>query len=202
MVNISRLRLIVGWLAIALSWIVMILAIVFGYGFPPSISAAYYFDPCIASFMIILGAASILLICYQGYDKVDDILNTIAGILGLCICLFPCLSAIPFVGTFQLPVAVSSVIHNTSATLFFGFLAYISLFQFTKTNGNITAQKKIRNIIYRVCGIGMLLSFSLLLLPDFLIKVWLVETLALTFFGVSWLTKADYYSWLAADIKK
>jgi hypothetical protein len=32
--------------------------------------------------------------------------------------------------------------------------------------------------------------------------VWFVEMLALTFFGVSWLTKADYYPWLFADKKE
>lgn len=199
MVDVTRLRLMVGWLAFALPWIVMILALAFGYGFPPSISATYYFDSCIAPFMIILGTASTLLMCYKGYDTVDDVLNTIAGILGLCICLFPCLSAIPFVGTFQLPVALSSIFHNISAVIFFAILAYVSLFQFTKTNGIMTEKKKIRNIIYRVCGIGMLVSFGILLLPDFWFKIWLTETFALAFFGVSWLTKADYYSWLAGE---
>ena len=39
--------------------------------------------------MIILGSASVLLICYKGYDRGDDITATIAGIFGLLICLFP-----------------------------------------------------------------------------------------------------------------
>ena len=47
----------------------------------------------------------------------------------------------------------------------------------------------------------MLASFALLLLPYFYIQTWLVETVALLFFGISWLTKADYYPWLFADKK-
>jgi predicted membrane channel-forming protein YqfA (hemolysin III family) len=65
----------------------------------------------------------------------------------------------------------------------------------------MTDQKKIRNIIYRVCGIGMLASFLILLLPKFYIQVWLTETFALFFFGISWLTKSEAYRWLAADPK-
>jgi hypothetical protein len=65
----------------------------------------------------------------------------------------------------------------------------------------MTKHKKIRNVIYRICGVGMIASFLLLLLPEFYIQIWLIEAIALFFFGVSWLTKADYYSWLFADKK-
>jgi hypothetical protein len=155
--------------------------------------------------MIILGAAGILLMCYKGYDIVDDILNTCAGICGLGICLFPCwvpgYSASDLVGTFLIPTHISDTLHYICAVLFFGILAYNSFFQFTKSSGNMTRNKKSRNIIYRICGIGMVLSFGLLLLPAFDIQVWLMETIALFFFGVSWLTKADCYKWLFADKK-
>lgn len=198
MINAKRLRCFVGILAIALPWIVALLL----WRFPASISSTYYTYEAGPVFMIILGLASGLLMYYDGYDKTDDILNTIAGIFGLCICLFPCTPEIldlANVGTFQIPVVISSCIHNIMAVSFFALLAYISFFQFTKTIGNMTKQKKIRNIIYRVCGVGMLASFLILLLPSFYIQVWLTETLALFFFGISWLTKADAYKWLAAD---
>ena len=149
--------------------------------------------------MIILGADSIFLMFYDGYDKKDDVLNTIAGIFGLLICLFPCGYNAERVGTFQTPVAISSAIHNISAAVFFAILSYVSLFQFTKSNGNMTEKKKKRNVIYRICGVGMISSFALLLLPDFYIKIWLVEAIALTFFSLSWLTKANAYKWLFAD---
>ena len=150
MINTTRLRLIIGWLAISLSLIVMILSLSFGYGFPDSISATYYFDTCITPFMIILGSAGILLFSYRGYDKQDDIICTIAGILGLCICLFPCMTTpipIAFVGTFHIPVVVSGWIHNISAAGFFGLLAYNSLFLFTKSGETISDKKRKRNII-------------------------------------------------------
>lgn len=194
MVNVKRLRCFIGHLAFWLPWIVALIL----WRIPSSISSTYYTHAGTV-FMIILGACSVFLMFYDGYDKVDDILNTIAGIFGLLICLFPCGYDAERVGTFQTPVAISAIIHNISAVVFFAILAYVSLFQFTKSNGNMTEKKKKRNIIYRVCGVGMIASFAILLLPSFYIQVWLTEMFALSFFGVSWLTKANAYKWLFAD---
>jgi hypothetical protein len=201
MINTTRLRCTVGFLGMALPWIVALLSVIFGYGFPDSISATYYMAPCITPFMIILGASGILLFNYHGYDKVDDVLNTIAAACGFGVCLFPCAATTAlYVGTFNLPVAISDILHMVSAIGFFVILSYNSLFQFTKGSPEPTENKKKRNIIFRVCGIGMLASFLLLPLPIPHI-VWIVEMIALTFFGISWLTKADCFRLLFADKK-
>lgn len=198
MINTIRLRCTIGWLGILLPWIVVLLL----WAFPSSISATYYTAEAITPFMIILGSASFLLFSYKGYGAIDDVINSFAGIFGLLICLFPCTnSAFELVGTFQVPYIISGRIHNIAAIGFFGLLSFNSLFLFTRGDGNPTKNKKIRNIIYRVCGIGMIASFLILLLPSFYIRIWLVEAVALFFFGISWLTKADYYPWLFADKK-
>ena len=206
-INTIRLRLILGILGMALPWIVLILANIFdcipGHIVPDSISATYYLAPCVTPFIIILGSAGILLISYQGYDKQDDIVCSLAGIFALFICLFPCSTDIlAIVGTFQLPVNVSSAIHNISAVIFFALLSYNSFFLFTKSSGELTENKRKRNIIFRVCGVGMIGSF-VLLIPVILFKIWggtwLVETIALAFFGISWLTKCDIFPFLFCD---
>lgn len=195
-VNTVRLRAVLGSLAFLLPWIVALL----NGGFPSSISATYFVAPCVTPFMIILGASSILLICYKGYDLQDDIILTLSGVFGLMICLFPTYTHLyDKIGTFQVDANISSMIHNISAVIFFALLSYNSFFLFTKGDGTPTKNKKIRNIIYRVCGVGMLASFTILLLPDFYIKVWLTEAFALTFFGVSFLTKADIFPFLFCD---
>jgi hypothetical protein len=108
-IDTIRLRKTVGWLGMLLAIIVLVLCLIFqcvpGHIFPDSISQTYYFEPTITPFMGILIAASILLMCYRGYEKIDDIINTLTGIAGLCICLFPCtvssaLDADGLVGTF------------------------------------------------------------------------------------------------------
>ena len=102
MINTKRLRCWIGFLGMLLPWIVLFLSLSFGYGWPDSISATYFVDPCITPFMIILGAAGILLFNYNGYNAVDDLLNSIAGAFGLGICLFPCGATIlQRIGTFQ-----------------------------------------------------------------------------------------------------
>ena len=206
-IDTVRLRVGLGVLGMLLPFIVSILAIVFncipGHIVPDSISATYYFEPCVTPFMIILGASSIILMCYKGYDRTDDIICTISGVMGLCICLFPCgATTLKYVGTFQLPAVISQWIHNISAILFFLLLAYNSFFLFTKGDANPTENKKKRNIIYRVCGVGMAISF-LFIIPMVIFDIWggtwFVETIALVFFGISWLTKADIFPFLFCD---
>lgn len=195
-INTIRLRIVLGVLAILLPWIVALL----NGGFPASISATYYVAECITPFMGILISSSVILMCYKGYDWQDDLILSLSGLMGLGICLFPTYkSGMDYVGTFHTPVETSSALHNICAILFFVLLAYNSFFLFTKGDGQPTKKKKIRNIIYRICGVGMLASFALLLLPDFHIKVWLVETIALFFFGLSFLTKADVFPFLFCD---
>jgi len=196
--NQGRLRCMLGWLGLLLPWIQVILL----HRFPGSISITY-FSYAFAPFMIILGAAAFLLICYKGYDFIDDIINTAAGIFGLGICLFPCDPGnMQIIGPFQISANISNIVHCISAGIFFGLLAINSMFRFTKSSGEITTNKKKRNIIYRVCACGMLGSFTLFLLPDFSFKVWLIEAIALFFFGISYMTKADRYKWLFADTPK
>ena len=195
-INTIRLRAMLGWLAILLPWIVAIL----GEGIPQSISITYYGSTTITPFMIILGSCSFLLISYKGYTKLDDIMLTLAGIFGLGICLFPCYQyGYETTGTFNVPTDISHTIHMICAIVFFAILSYNSIFLFTKGTDCPTKNKKTRNIIYIICGVGMIASFALLLLPYFAIQIWLVETIALFFFGISFLTKADIYPWLFCD---
>lgn len=194
-INTIRLRATIGWLGMLLPWIVAFLV---GY-IPRSISATWYTNACTV-FMIILGAASFLLISYKGYEMIDDILLTCSGIAGLGICLFPCSVTKEHekVGTFLIDNQVSNVLHTVFAVLFFGLLAYNSLFLFTKGTGSFTPNKKVRNIIFRICGVGMVVSFLILLVP-ISCKVWVMETVALFFFSISFLTKANIYPWLFCD---
>ena len=213
MINTIRLRKALGILGMLLPLIVLCLSCIFGYGLPDSISATYYLPTCIVPFMIILGAAGILLVCYSGYDRQDNIICTIAGIFAFGICLFSCdtddlitrwtwLTELDRVGTFQITPFISGILHNVCAIGFFALLAYNSLFLFTKTNGNITANKIKRNKIFRICGVIMAIAF-VAIVPISIFEiwggVWFVEMIALFAFGISWLTKANCFTFLFAD---
>lgn len=199
-VNTKRMRIMIGILGMLLPWLVALITL----SWPESISATYYSLFAVGTFMVILGSAGILLINYKGYEKIDDIMATIAGIFGILICLFP----MTYVdnpeiktGVLHLPSNISNIFHCISAFGFFGILAFMSFFLFTKSDNQPTKQKKIKNIIYRVCGVGMLASFLLLLLnliPSVNIPnlTWIVEAIALFFFGTSWIVKSDAIPWL------
>ena len=66
-----------------------------------------------------------------------------------------------------------------------------------------TPQKKTRNTIYKICAIGMTSALALMVIPfQFTAKTFIVEAIALTFFGVSWLVKGDFFSILADKDEK
>lgn len=195
-INTIRLRVLLGALGGLLS---LIVAALIGY-IPDSISATYYTNAGTV-FTIILGASSILLISYKGYEKIDDIVLTLSGVFGFGICLFPCW--IPGwrgqVGTFKIDIVTSNTIHMICAIAFFALLAYNSFFLFTKSAGEMTKNKKIRNIIFRVCGVGMLGAYVIMLFPYFPRQAWISETISLSFFAISFLTKANVFKWLFCD---
>ena len=204
-VDTKRMRIMIGILGMLLPWLVALITL----SFPQSISITYYSVFAVGTFMVVLGSAGILLINYKGYSKIDDIMATIAGVFGILICLFP-MEYIPDpslkTGVLHLPSNVSNVFHCISAFGFFEVLAFMSFFLFTKTSGEMTKQKKIKNIIYRVCGIGMLVSFLLLLLNlipgvDIYNLTWIVEAIALFFFGASWIVKSDAIPFLKDTVK-
>ena len=198
---LRRIRNYAGFLGMVLPWLSLIGALLVNFHEPLgerfwndlSISATYYVTPALTG---ILTAASIVLMCYDGYDLQDNIVTTISGVFGIMIVLFPCNCSLApeHTGFFQLPCSLSSKIHCTSAVIFFILLAYNSLFLFTKSGTDKTVEKNIRNIIYRVCGVGMLCAMVLMPLPiHFYAKTWFVEMIALTFFGVSWLVKGGAF---------
>lgn len=191
MFNVTRLRILLGWLGCLLPFIVLIV-----YGkMPPSISATYYTN-AVGVFSGILCAVGFLLISYTGYDRKDDFINTIAGILAICVILFPCNETTSeVVGTFKLNKDLSNVIHCISAVGLFALLIYNSGWLFTKHSGEMTENKKVRNVIYKSCALGMCLS--LFTIP--LVSTWGLEALLLIFFGISFLTKANKYRLLYCD---
>lgn len=199
-VDTKRMRIMIGILGMLLPWLVALITL----SWPQSVSITYYSLFAVGTFMVVLGSAGILLVNYKGYELIDDITSTIAGVFGILICLFPMTyldEPSLKTGIFHLPSNISNIFHCISAVGFFGTLAFMSFFLFTKTSGEITKQKKIKNIIYRVCGIGMLASFLLMLL-NFIPGVhiynltWIVEAIALFFFGASWIVKSDAFPFL------
>jgi hypothetical protein len=199
-----RIRNLCGLLGILLPWIALFSA---GIkldkpdGWWWSISATYYQSDALVGILV---PASIVLMSYIGYDRRDNIINTLTGLFGLGIVLFPCkVDWIPdgsSVGFFQLPIEFSHIIHTGCALLFFLCASINTLCQFTRHGDTMTEQKKVRNVIYRICGWGMigleaaLVAANLLGAPGWSVMV--VEIILLHLFGFAWLVKGEFFGFL------
>lgn len=206
-----RIRNLCGLLGVILPWLALISAYLVDHSSNPvyqeqwwwSISATYYQSPALVA---VLTPAALVLISYIGYNTTDNIVTSASGIFGLGIILFPCkvgwFKAGAHVGFFQLPMEISNTIHCACAAFFFLLIALNSLLLFTKTKNNetMTDRKKRRNLVYRICGIGMLVFegvFALLAVFD--APGWttmVTEIILLHLFGFSWLTKGDAFPFL------
>lgn len=201
-----RIRNICGLLGVVLPWLALFSAGIKAAHPSPewwwSISATYYQSPALVG---VLTPASIVLLCYEGYNRLDNIITTLSGICGLGIVLFPChvgwiTEGVP-VGFFQLPIEISNILHSLFAALFFLLLAFNSAYLFTKTGaGLMTDRKRKRNLVYRICGAGMLLFeifFAIVVIADAPgYCTMLVEIVLLHLFGISWLVKGEAFPFL------
>lgn len=200
----KRIRNYAGLLGMLLPWVSLVGALIvnritpLGDGFwnSLSISETYFVTPALTG---ILTTASIVLMCYDGYDLQDNLITTLSGVFGILIVLFPCDCPIApdYIGFFRLPCKLSLKIHCVVAAIFFCLLAYNSIFLFTKHGSSVTKKKKVRNMIYRICGTGMIAGMIVMALPlDFSYKIWVCEMIMLSFFGISWLIKGGAVGWL------
>lgn len=172
----------------------------------PSISN-YYHTIMRDVFVGYMASLSIFLLSYKGYDSSDRILTALAGTFGLTLALLPTTFKIPIlpctiVCSLKYPAVIGTV-HLIAAGLFLLFLAFMSLFQFTKGEISPTPEKLVRNKVYRVCGHVMLGCIALLIvffaLPVYisaqllnLKPVFWLETIAIMAFGVAWLVKGEF----------
>ena len=162
-----------------------------------SISASHYASSSLL-FEGTVFAVGCFLICYRGYDIRDMWITVVAGVMALILTLFPTSSQF-YPGAFNfcgIDASITKWVHNVSAITFFFCLAFMEIWQFTKTNTDTpTDEKKKRNIIYRVCGIGMIVSIFLGGALNFLFGLpyttYIGEGLGLEFFGVAWLVKGE-----------
>lgn len=172
----------------------------------PSISA-YYHTNMRDIFVAVISSIGLFLFTYQGYDNKDSISCKLAAVFAFGVALFPT----AFEGMTNCAIEpiqenkFIDTIHTVSATSFFLVITYICLFLFTKSgSADLSTMKKRRNLIYKACGIIMLVS--IIVIAIYLIflaekypalakmkPVFLFETIALIAFGIAWLTKGQMF---------
>ena len=188
-ISYLTLRRLVGALGMALPIVVMV------WGFTicgctrilPSISDYYVLRTRDALVGILLSIACFLY-TYRGFDD-DDRYGNLAAIFAVAVALFP-----------NSGTPVERTVHFSAAAGLLLVLAYFSLKIFTKSSGHPTPQKLIRNRVYTVCGvlilvcvllIGLYKSFGEASEIALLRPVFWLETIALWSFGFSWFVKGE-----------
>ena len=188
-ISYLTLRRLVGLLGMALPIVVMM------WGWTicgctkvlPSISD-YYSLRTRDAFVGILCAIACFLFTYRGLDD-DDRYGRLAALFAVAVAFFP-----------NSGTPLERTVHFSSALGLLLVLAYFSLKIFTKSGGHPTAQKLIRNRVYSVCGVIILVSVLSIglyksVLGDSQLALWhpvfWLETLALEAFGFSWLVKGE-----------
>ncbi len=180
-------------------------------GFPEcwhSISATFY-TPAAPLMIILLGATGIVFFSYTGYDIIDNIVTSIAGLAALAIIICPCMTPITpaRVGILLIPAEVSNIIHCTAAGILFGTFAYMIGFRFTKHNSLkikdvwyytwhsrfADTKKATRNKVYYICAFIIVVFMISQVVTSTEGISWMTiinEDIMLTAFSVAWLTKS------------
>lgn len=170
----------------------------------PSISH-YYYTIMGDYFVGSLCAVAMFLFFYRGVDKQDGIIANFAAVFALLVAFFPTNPSVDSVCQYISTNKVTSVnaVHYAAAALLFASFAYFSIFLFSKTDPTkeMTAHKKMRNRIYKTCGIIIIVCVALIAIYNFVgnlemlfakYKPTLVlESIALFAFGTSWITKGE-----------
>lgn len=201
-ISFQTLRKAVGWLGVSLPPAMVTGNYLFRNCTRIQDSVSHYYYTVTGDLFVgVLCAVALFLFAYKGYDARDRIATFAAGFFALCIALFPTNNnSSDSCAVIHLPDHdIRRLIHYTSAALFFVVLAGISLFLFTRSKGTKTREKKIRNRVYRACGLVILLCIVAIAVYGLSQNdgwgpykpVFWLEWIALAAFGVSWLVKGE-----------
>ncbi|RXK58325.1 hypothetical protein ESA94_16925 [Lacibacter luteus] len=210
--NQDVLRNTVGILGLLLPVLIYFgLMIDCGHSKPLESISHYYFTRVGSVFIIVVSLLAFFLIIYKGNREIDFWVSTIAGISALVVLLFPtgdiraaeCTQGHKFIVNGLKAPEARETLHLVAAAIFLTSLAVMSLFLFPHPKDVTKMQKKkLRNTIYRICGVLMLLFLAVLLFC-FLTKktntewyfnakiTYWMEALAVWSFGISWMVKGS-----------
>ena len=194
-ISFLTFRKVIGWLGILLVPVMIIGSFILDHTNVIQVSVSAYYHTSMRNGLVgIVCGMSLFLLCYHGYEWKDSLASKLAGLFALGIAFFPT-SETSDKGD------LASTLHYITSGIFFAILAYMSVFLFTKSSGDMTAEKRKRNKIYRVCGIVMavaVIGIPIDGIPAIHERIGrikptiILETIALTSFGFSWLTKGEF----------
>ena len=167
--------------------------------------SAYYHTDMRNYFVGALCAISLCLLAYNGYHKIDKYTATAAAVFALGVAFCPTDVGPPFTDCLGdvIDNGIIGKLHFVFATLLFLTLSFFALIIFTQTPPGYKPSriKSGMMIFYKICGIVMVLCIVLIAVYFFAFSdqtalaakrpVYILETIALISFSLSWIVK--YY---------
>ena len=159
--------------------------------------SAYYWTGAVSFFVGLLAALSLFLLTYRGYanesHKYDRGAAIIAGLAAALVAIFP---TSPPSGIVPLPWWAEWIgkTHTVAAITLFSMFAVFSLWLFRKTapGEQPPGDKKRRNAIYLLCGLGIVASMAWAVVARKSGRpIFWPESFAIGFFAWSWLVKGQ-----------
>jgi len=185
----KALRLLVGIIALALPYVV----IVFSTEKLASISASYYSEAR-DYFIGMLFIVSAFLWAYNGHTVLQKTASKVASLAACLVALCP-------TSCNQCNGDASSAIHTIAAAVLFSILAYFCFGPFYQKVRNGSGKKKRRAVIYLLCGWAIVLAMLVALVAKIALTdvrvnelrvIYWVELVALNAFGIGWITAGKY----------
>ena len=183
------LRVLIGAAGICLPFLLVIGKLLSENSLKLEDSISDYYDNSTAGDILVgvLFALAFFLVSYKGYAPIDSIAANLGCAFALGVALCPTTSKNTFI----------HYAHFVFAFLLFSVFIFFSIYLFRKSSPHPTKQKKNRNKVYLVCGIIMIACIAGIaaceifnLNANWHLVFWL-ESIALTSFGFSWITKAE-----------
>jgi hypothetical protein len=206
----KALRKLIGILGVLLPVLLyLFLWIDTGHATPLDSISHYYMTRVAPVFVIIVSLLAIFLLVYKGKSIADFYLSAAAGLFALCLVLFPTNDISGDTGVIVTNLkdsAFRTSFHYISAAIFLLCLAAMSIFIFTRSDHapeHRTPRKRMRNRLYRTCGVIMVLAILVIAcglldiiseeqFANYNLTFWM-ETVAVESFGLSWLVKGEMF---------
>jgi hypothetical protein len=166
--------------------------------------STYYHSGLGDYFVASLAALAFCFYAYHGYNSTDKLLTNIAAIALLGVAFLPTYIEPPFDKCLisNSRNEMLGNLHYVCAVIFFLIISFFCLFQFTKGKEPFNNKKKRINVVFKICGILMIVCITFIAIYSFYLKdlypnianyspVFWGEAISLWLFSIAWFIKGE-----------